>query len=114
MTTFRDLVSSSLKRRRFAIGLFILVVFATSNNYNNFNGVHASSLTRGEDLKRINQLKSDVDRTLINGPPGAFYNYSLICGGKMYESRAERSFVDKTIPERWDYLSLLKWEIIFF
>lgn len=65
---------------------------------------HASTLTsssRGEDLRRINQLKSDVDNLLFKGPPEAFYNYSLICGGKEYESRGDRSFVDKTVPEKY-------------
>lgn len=76
--------------------LFLLATFTQP--------LDASTLTsssRGEDLKRVNQLKIDVDRLLINGPAEAFYNYSLVCGGKAFEARGDRSFVDKTIPEKY-------------
>ena len=94
-------------RIRLSSGLVLManVVVLFSFSLANCTPVYASTLTsssRGEDLRRINPLKNEVDRLLINGPADAFYNYSIVCGGKAFESRGDRSFVDKTIPEKYE------------
>lgn len=57
------------------------------------------SNSRAEELRRLNQLKSDMDVLKLEAKN--FYNYTLLCGGKQYESRVDRSFMDKTIPAKY-------------
>ena len=60
-----------------------------------------TSLSKGEELKRLSQLKQQVEDVFFNDHIKTFYNYSIICGGKDYESRGDRTWVDKTVPQRF-------------
>lgn len=78
---------------RLLFGLVVVLLFVQINT----NQLTSSS--RAEELKLINKLRLEIEefkKNLTN-----FYNYSIICGGKAYESRADRAFTDNTIPSKF-------------
>ncbi|CAF0762269.1 unnamed protein product [Brachionus calyciflorus] len=55
-----------------------------------------TSLSKAEELRQIHKLKLEID--FLKKNISNFYNYSIVCGGNTYESRADQTFSDNTIP----------------
>ncbi|RNA01642.1 Cadherin [Brachionus plicatilis] len=86
--------------KRVLLGLFCLIcIFFTPIHSNQL-----TSLSKAEELKQIHKLKLEIDFMKKNLTQ--FYNYSIICGGKRYEARADQTFTDRTIPENFKNLIL--------
>lgn len=79
--------------RSFGLLLASLLLVLCVNRASSANLPTASS-QQVEDWKRLDSLSSTIKQL----DPIQFYNYSLVCGGKEYDSRVTSGSVDVTIP----------------
>ena len=62
------------------------------------------NVQKAEELKKINELELSIKNIALE--KSNFYNYSIICGGKDYDSRASLQKIDPTIPK--EFYKLIK------